>query len=90
MSRLDLISLSVHDDSVSAVVQNGRPNDLVTAIALAVVIMLMGFALQALKDLLGEFWSMVRVMFSALGVALLVFASLALIVGVLIVQLRWL
>ncbi|MFG1606179.1 hypothetical protein [Actinoplanes sp. NPDC049265] len=74
-----------HDQA--SVAAAGASGDLLSAIAVAVVIMLMGFALQALKNIVGDFWSMLRMMFSALRVAALVSASLALTVAVLVFQL---
>lgn len=80
MDTLDLFSSLVHDDHVN--------NDLLSAVATAVAIMLMVFALQALKDMIGSFWTMVRPLFSVIGLAVLVFSAMALTVGVLFLQTR--
>jgi len=85
MLTLDPIPASVHDDFVSASAQTALPKDMLTAIALAVAIMLMAFALEAIKNIIGSFWAMIR---PALRLAFLMVVSLALIVVVLIVQLR--
>ncbi|MEV6491420.1 hypothetical protein AB0M20_22820 [Actinoplanes sp. NPDC051633] len=85
MLTLNPLPASVHEDFVSASAQAALPDDMLTAIALAVAIMLMAFALEALKNIIGSFWTMVR---PALRLASLLAVALGLIVVALVVQLR--
>jgi hypothetical protein len=61
------------------------PNDMFGVIAVVVVIMLLGFALDGLRTVVSSLWAMSRLLFSALGVAISLVAALAILIGALLV-----
>ncbi|MCA2218531.1 hypothetical protein LDL48_37675 [Wangella sp. NEAU-J3] len=61
------------------------PNDVFGVIAVVVVIMLLGFALDGLRTVVSSLWAMSRLLFSALGVAISLVAALAVLIGAVIV-----
>ncbi|GLY93727.1 hypothetical protein [Actinoplanes sp. NBRC 103695] len=60
--------------------------DLLTVIAIAVVAMLIKFALDSLRGMAKRTWMMAQGMFSALGVVALGFMALLVLAGSLIVR----
>ncbi|HEU4347053.1 MAG TPA: hypothetical protein VFR35_04610 [Actinoplanes sp.] len=88
MFTVDIISPFAHYDRSSLVAASALPDDLLSVIAIAVVIMLLGFALDWLRGIVVALWAMARLLFSALGAALLVIAALAVAFAAVIVQIR--
>jgi hypothetical protein len=88
MFTIDLISASAHHDEVPVAAASAPPDDLLSLMAIAVAIMLMGFALQWLRDIVVALWSMTRTLLSALTVALLVITATALAIVAYALQVR--
>jgi uncharacterized membrane protein YcjF (UPF0283 family) len=88
MFTIDLIPASAHYDEVSVAAASAPPDDLLSLMAIAVVIMLMGFAVQWLRGIIVALWAMTRLMLSALGVALLVIIATVLAVAAYVLQIR--
>jgi hypothetical protein len=89
MLTVDPIAASVHYNQVSDAAERwaapASPSVL-GVLAIAVVIMLTGFALEWLRGILVALWSMTRLLFRALGVAVLLLAALAVLIGMLVVS----
>jgi hypothetical protein len=62
------------------------PTDLMSTIAIAVAIMLLGFAFSWARSVLVAVWQMTRMLLSSLGVVVLLFLSLAALVGAVFVS----
>lgn len=62
--------------------------DLLSVIAVVVVIMLIKFALDALRSSARRTWAMAQTMFATLGVVVMGFAALALLAGTLVARLH--
>jgi hypothetical protein len=60
--------------------------DLLTAIAIAVVVMLIKFAVDALRGMARRTWMMAQGMFSALGVVVLGFTALIVLAGTVVMR----
>jgi hypothetical protein len=78
MSTLDLIAAAEHVGPVS--------NDVLSTIAVAVVLMLLGFALEAVKGLVVTFVGLMRPMMAAARAGILIALALAIAAAVLVVQ----
>jgi hypothetical protein len=63
-------------------------HDLLNTIAIAVVMMLTGFALQALKNVVTRLWATVRVLFAALFAIVLASGALTLTAGILVMRIH--
>lgn len=60
--------------------------DIYGVIAMAVAIMLLGFALQWARGLVSSLWAMSKLLFRALGVVVALVAALVVLVGVIVLS----
>ncbi len=60
--------------------------DVLSTIAIVVVIMLLGFALKGVKPVVVTLFDLIRTLFNALGVVALLLLAVAVLVGALIVS----
>ena len=90
MLTVSLFADSVHQQPVSvlaeSVVATAPPPDVLSAFAIIVVIMLLGFALEGVKPVVVIVLDLVRTLFNALGVAALLVLALIVLIGVLVVS----
>lgn len=75
---LTLIASDVHHIS--------GQSDVYGAIAVAVVIMLLSFALDGVRGLVSALWGMSKLLFKAVGVAIALCAALVVLVGVVVLS----
>src|SRR5918997_6283498 len=81
---LTLDLADVHHIPVSVLagqVTDARPLDMYGVIAVAVAIMLLSFALEWVRGLVSALWSMSKLLFAALGVAITIATVLVVLVG---------
>jgi hypothetical protein len=86
---LTLNSADVHHIPVSALagpIADTGQLDVYGVIAVAVVIMLLTFALEWARGLVSALWSMSKLLFAAIGVAIALCAALAVLVGVVVLS----
>jgi len=62
------------------------PRDALSTIAIIVVIMLLGFALKGVKPVVVTLLGLVRMLFSALGVAAVLVLALVILIGALVIS----
>ena len=65
-----------------------QTTDLLSVIAVVVVVILLKFAIDALRSMAHRTWAMAQSMFAAAGVVVMGFAALALLAGTLIYRIH--
>jgi hypothetical protein len=87
MFTVALSTGTAHYQHVSVWAASAAPSpDMLSTIAIVVVIMLLGFALKGVRPVVVTLFDLVRTLFSALGVAALLVLALLVLIGALVVS----
>jgi hypothetical protein len=93
MSTLALFVFPAHHQQISVVAERPAgatvanvPFDLMSTIAIIVVLMLLGFAVSWARTVLSAVWEMTRMLFKTLGVVVLLTLSMIVLLGALVVS----